>query len=298
MKDNVTGLLNDFIDYEYTKGYRRSSVETKRRHISRFLEFIDFDARKITEDFMVIHLYSIKSDGISIERINLVITHLDQFCDYLVEHEVILFNPAKWIEKHRVTHGPHSGMFSEDEIKDLLSASMTAEKRENVTLMKRDRAIIELFYSTGIRMSELIGLDVDDVDFEKNELLVRKGKGNKERLVPVGEKAINAVKKYCVLRLNQVDPAREYDALFLSRQKNRISVPALGKMIRRTKLKAGITTKGTTHAFRRSCATHMLTHGAPIASIARILGHEFIETTGVYTIVSADDLMNVKKEEL
>ena len=161
--------------------------------------------------------------------------------------------------------------------------------------MKRDRAILELLYSTGIRMTELVNLDIDDIDFEEREVTILYGKGDKERIVPAGDEALTVVREYLALREKYFKPGNDFDALFLGRQGGRLSAISVRRMILRRKSEAGISTKGTTHAFRRSFASHILAHGAPLPVIGMILGHTSLDTTTGYTLVD-DDLHRVYRE--
>jgi len=157
----------------------------------------------------------------------------------------------------------------------------------------RDRAILELFYSTGIRRSECVRIDVDDLDRQRGLLTVRKGKGQKDRVVPVGERALHWLDKYLEKTRPLLDTPRSDRALFLSGYGERLSRGYIGNWVRRTIDKAGIGRAGSCHLLRHSCATHMLENGADIRFIQQLLGHARLDTTQIYTDVSIVQLREV-----
>jgi site-specific recombinase XerD len=287
-------LLNDFIEYERLKGYREDTISVKRKTIECFLSFIGPEYRKANREDILEFIDELKERGISSVKINLHLSHLEQFYTFCLEQEDVLVNPVALISKLK-SSGNHSGIFSEDEIKEMLTSSETYRKKKSMPLMKRDRAILELLYSTGIRMTELVNLDIDDIDFEEREVTILYGKGDKERIVPAGDEALTVVREYLALREKYFKPGNDFDALFLGRQGGRLSAISVRRMILRRKSEAGISTKGTTHAFRRSFASHILAHGAPLPVIGMILGHTSLDTTTGYTLVD-DDLHRVYRE--
>ena len=157
----------------------------------------------------------------------------------------------------------------------------------------RDRAMLELFYSTGIRRTELARLELGDLKQERCLLHVRLGKGRKDRMVPVGSRAMCWLERY----LNEVRPLLlnrpEERALFLSGYGEGFNVQVLGRIVGKYIQKAGIGRTGGPHLFRHTCATHMLEGGADIRYIQQLLGHEKLETTAIYTEVSITQLQAV-----
>jgi integrase/recombinase XerC len=180
-----------------------------------------------------------------------------------------------------------------DEVFCLLDAP---DRKESLGL--RDRAIMELLYSTGIRVSELAGLDLDDLDFVDSMLRVV-GKGNKERIVPFGRAADEAVQAYLPHR-DQLILARaarghepERQALFLNNRGTRLTVRSVERMIREYGQRAGIQVTVTPHALRHSFATHLLEMGADLRVVQELLGHVSLSTTQKYTHVNMDHLTRV-----
>jgi integrase/recombinase XerD len=155
------------------------------------------------------------------------------------------------------------------------------------------RAMLEVLYSTGIRRFELAGLKLFDVDVERGALMVRQGKGSKDRLVPVGERACAWVDKY--LREVRPDLATGADdyRLFLDDDGRGFTPGRIGDLVRRQLTAAGIEHPGSCHLFRVACATHMLENGADIRFIQSLLGHAKLDTTQIYTLVSLAKLKEV-----
>jgi integrase/recombinase XerD len=157
----------------------------------------------------------------------------------------------------------------------------------------RDRAILETLYATGVRRAECARLDVDDVDRGRGLLTVREGKGRKDRVVPLGERAAHWLDIYLERTRPLLETARAGRALFLSGYGERISAGHIGNWVRRVIRAAGIARSGSCHLFRHSCATHMLENGADIRFIQQLLGHARLDTTQIYTDVSIVQLREV-----
>jgi integrase/recombinase XerD len=157
----------------------------------------------------------------------------------------------------------------------------------------RTRAMLETLYSTGIRRMELAGLKLFDVDVERGSLMVRLGKGAKDRLVPIGERACAWIDKYAKdVRPELVAGADDY-TLFLDDDGKPFDPSKLGDLVKKHLLAAGITAPGACHLFRVACATHMLENGADIRYIQSLLGHSKLDTTQIYVQVSLAKLKEV-----
>lgn len=154
----------------------------------------------------------------------------------------------------------------------------------------RDRALLETLYSTGIRVSELVGLDVDDVDFISGVVKVF-GKGRKERIVPIGEPALNAIRKYVDKR--QKAKLGDRDALFLNKAGRRLTDRSVRRVVNKHIKTCGIIEKISPHSIRHSFATHLLDRGADLRSVQELLGHMNLSTTQIYTHVTMDRLKTV-----
>jgi len=157
----------------------------------------------------------------------------------------------------------------------------------------RDRAILEVIYSCGLRVSEVVGLDWPDIDATLELVRVR-GKGGKERLVPIGRKALAALAVYRK-DVRALCPRRLYDeqAVYLNRLGRRLTTRSIARMVEQYVLRSGIATKASPHALRHSFATHLLSAGADLRAIQELLGHASLSTTQKYTHVNLDQLMRV-----
>ena len=157
----------------------------------------------------------------------------------------------------------------------------------------RDRTILELLYATGMRRAELVRLDLEDVDIPRGRLTIRKGKGGKDRVVPIGDQACTWLESYLRNTRPKLLVSLMEHAFFLTGYGERFSVGSLGNMVRKIIEKANIGRTGSCHLFRHSCATHMLEGGADIRYIQQLLGHANLETTSIYTELSIAQLQEV-----
>jgi len=150
----------------------------------------------------------------------------------------------------------------------------------------RDRAVLEVLYSSGIRRSELINLDLDDLNFELETLFIRQGKGRKDRVVPIGQFAKRWLGEYLAIRPTLTGESHTTGALFLSCRGRRIDKEAVRMIVKTHVQKSGITQRITPHSFRHMCATHLLDNGANVVHLQRLLGHACLNTTARYLQVS------------
>jgi integrase/recombinase XerC len=177
---------------------------------------------------------------------------------------------------------------------DRLFALVEARGAENTFRSTRDRAIVELFYSTGMRLSELVGLDLDDLDLVSDQVRVR-GKGRKERLLPVGRPAVAALRRHYVRRdeaLREAGASR-CRAVFVSERGERLTPRAVQLLVRRLLDAVSEGQKISTHSLRHSFATHLLDAGADLRAVQELLGHASLSTTQIYTHTSVERLKHV-----
>lgn len=208
---------------------------------------------------------------------------------WLTRKNHILYNPASEIDLPRVGKRLPRAVLSPLEAEKVLSVPDTSKE-----LGVRDRAILEVLYSTGIRRSELVNLKLYDIDRTMGTLMVRQGKGNKDRIIPIGSRALLWLTKY----LHEVRPELEVGAddegfIFLAAQGTPISSVSVGKMTREAIEAAEIDKAGSCHLFRHSMATSMLENGADIRFVQEMLGHADLGSTAIYTRVSIKQLRQV-----
>jgi integrase/recombinase XerD len=174
-----------------------------------------------------------------------------------------------------------------------VEAILAAAGAAGTTLAMRDRALLEVLYGTGARISEAVGLDVDDLDTVDRTVLLR-GKGGKHRIVPVGSFAVEAVSDYLTrARPDLVAAGRGTHALFLNARGGRLSRQSAWTVLVRAAERAGVTTDVSPHTLRHSFATHLLDGGADVRVVQELLGHASVTTTQVYTLVTVDNLREV-----
>jgi tyrosine recombinase XerC len=159
----------------------------------------------------------------------------------------------------------------------------------------RDIAIIELLYSCGLRVGELINLNLNNIDFVYNMIIV-KGKGNKERIVPVGSKCIKAIKEYINERKTKKIPYTIESPVFLNKNNFRLNERSIRRILNKYAIKAGIKKKISPHTLRHTFATHMLDRGCDLRSVQKMLGHENLSTTQIYTHVTIESLKKIYKK--
>lgn len=275
------------------KGYSEHTVTGYRRDLLEFSRLLGENAA--LENVSAEHVYSFivslhghNSSG-SVAR---KLSALRTFFRFAVRRGLVKTDPLTGIT------GPKTGRFipvflTVDETFALLEAPGVEDTYEH-----RDRAILELLYSTGIRVSELVTRDLTDLDFTMEVLRVR-GKGNKERLVPVGRPAIEAVTSWLPQRLQLIKEragrgrAVEQAAMFLNGRGSRLSARSVERSVKAYGLRAGISQMVTPHALRHSFATHLLEMGADLRSVQELLGHASLSTTQRYTHLTLDHLANV-----
>ena len=211
------------------------------------------------------------------------------FYEFAVRRKWIGENPAKILATPRQDKNVPS-FLSEDEAAALLDLP-----RSGKPVGIRDRAILEFLYATGIRVSELAGMDLADVHMDERLVRVR-GKGKKERLVPFGRKAVEAVEAYLRVRPLLVEGAPAEQAVFINYRGGRLTSRSVQRMVRKYIRKTAVSRKISPHSLRHSFATHLLGRGADLRVIQELLGHASISTTEVYTHVAGSRLRQVHQK--
>ena len=208
-----------------------------------------------------------------------------QYFKYLTKKNLILFNPAKDVTVKNAVVALPKNIPNEDEIRFLMKAPDT-----DAPFGLRDRAVMELLYSTGIRRRELVNLNVYDIDLKEKTLRINDGKGGKDRVVPVGKVACFHVKRYLERVRKKMTRDRSRLALFVGYGGKRLNMTGVYFMIRKYARRVGLPEGIGCHALRHACATHLLKAGARVRMIQELLGHKRIKTTQVYTRLCSTDL--------
>ncbi|MCX7817298.1 MAG: tyrosine recombinase XerC [Syntrophales bacterium] len=285
-------LLSEF--HTYLKTAKNSSGNTLKAYVSdvgQFFKFLEVnsigDLSKVDTSTVRFFLADLHRRGLKRASINRKLAAIRTFFRFLNGKGKISRDPAGTITTPKVEK-KIPRLLSVDEIFCLLDGAFP-----NNRMGKRDRALLELLYSSGIRLSELVELNIGDVDFAKGMIKV-KGKGGKERVVPVGSPALRAIDEYLGARgvLNSGEN-RDSDPLFVGGRGRRISARTVQRIVDRYIRLRGLEKKVSPHAFRHSFATHLLDMGADLRTIQEMLGHEKLSTTQKYTSVSVDHLMSI-----
>ena len=289
--------LSRFAQQLELQGFSDLSIPDYVRNIRRFLEYLKVRGiERLTEvDRTVLADYQLE---VSLERFRgkplhsstqrKRLTCLRQFFRYLLRQSAVLQDPTSDLEFPRLLDQLPRDVLTKREVGRLLSA---ADPESLLGL--RDRAMLEILYSTGIRVSEMAALNLQNLDLRNAELRVR-GKGSKERIVPLGE----VVREYLGRYLSASRPylaSTEEPALFVSHRGKRFHYTNISFLVRSYGRKAGIRKRVSPHGLRHTCATHLLQGRADIRHIQRILGHASIATTQRYTRVEIADLKKVLK---
>ena len=289
IKDNKKDhLLGSFLDSLYIeKGLSKNTVSSYKNDISSFFTWCDkehLDRLKITDLNLNNYISNLFSIGLKSSSINRKISSIKHFYLFLLKKKVIKKSPADEITTPKQEKYLPTSM-SEDEVECLLGSPKSSIKIE-----RRDKAMIEILYATGMRISELVNLKLTDIDFNRSVLKVF-GKGSKERLVPYGEKAAEALSIY-------LEDRKQLDSkdVFLSNRGTKITRGAFWQRlkiyIRRENLKSSI----SPHTLRHAFATHLLNRGADLRSVQILLGHSDLSTTQIYTHIAKKRLGEILKK--
>jgi integrase/recombinase XerD len=280
---------------------RRRFSEALRAHVKRELPrlfaFLHAkhvcDVRQIDEAHLVRFARELgraprpRGGALSLSSRSTYLATLKGFFAFLERRGLILRNPALVLELPRARRLPRN-VLSEREARRLVNAPFPGS-----TLGRRDRAILELLYGSGIRVGECERLDTTDLDLSSGTLLIRNGKGRKDRVVPLTERAAKALAFYLTEPRPTLVCRVSPPALFLARGGRRLKRGSLEKLVRVHGKQAGIAPRVTPHAMRHACATHLVRGGADVRHVQALLGHGSLNTTARYTRVAITDLRAV-----
>jgi len=291
--------INQFLDYlQAEKGYSHNTMAAYQNDLGQFLIFLQRRPQhlrpgrwdEVTRDHIVSYILDMKEREYASSTIARKVAAVKSFFKFLEASGHITANPAKDMETPRAEkHLPAT--ISAAEVDRLLEAP----SGDGPTAL-RDRAMLELLYATGLRVSELVALDVTDVNLEEGTVRCM-GKGKKERILPIYERARQALEEYIHKgRPQLVGKNKAETALFLNRRGTRLTRQGLWLIIKRYVEQVGIKENVTPHTLRHSFATHMLRGGADIRAVQKMLGHANISTTQIYTQVTPDRMREVYDE--
>jgi integrase/recombinase XerD len=285
-------LADEFISYlRIEKGLSDNTIEAYNRDLSRFFRFLvrrELSPLAVTPEVLNEYLAHLGA-SLSLRSCARYLSTLKVFFRFLVSDGKTATNPARLLSVPKIPLRL-PGVLAPSEVERLLSQPDTAHHRG-----LRDRAMLELLYATGLRVSELVALRVSSVNLEAGHLRTV-GKGSKERMVPIGAKALEALNHYLLDGRPHLLGSKTSSFLFLNPRGKPLSRQGFWKMIKRYGRQAKIQKAITPHILRHSFATHLLDCGADLRSVQVMLGHADISTTQIYTHVSREKLKQVHEK--
>lgn len=275
----MTGsLLDEYRDYlRIERSMSENTVSSYLADLRSFFENLECPPQEVSSEDIV--AYFSERPQISKRTQARILSSLRSFFGYLLLEGKIMSNPCDKVDS------PKSGrklpdVLSVEEVDRIMSS---VEEKDWTGI--RDRAILEVLYGCGLRVSEAVGLRISDIFFSEDFVRVI-GKGNKERLVPLGGMAKSALERYLSVRPHPADPSDD-DVVFLNFRGKRLSRVSVFNMVKRQAAIAGVYKSISPHTFRHSFATHLIENGADLRAVQEMLGHESILTTEIYTHVDS-----------
>ena len=275
---NIDKQYEDYMNYiKIERGLSNNTYDGYKRDLEDFFKFLNKEYKNITKDDVIKYIeYLAKKDNP--KTVNRHIVSIKNYFKYMEKIGNIKINPCEDITGLKTPKTmPH--VLSEDDIDKLLDIKLED------AFDYRNKGMLELMYSSGLRISELLNLEVNDIDFEMN--IVRCfGKGSKERIVPLSDAATYALHEYIYTFRNTLTKNKVTNILFLNSRGDKLSRQGFFKLLKKLALEKGINKDLSPHTLRHSFATHLINHGADLRSVQTMLGHENIKTTQIYTHVS------------
>lgn len=279
-------ILNDFCDYlRIDKKYSNLTVESYRTETKKYLDY--FKEKNITistikNNDIKEYLSYVKGENISDRSLAHNVSVIRTFYKFLLIEKIVSMNPSEFLELPKLRKSLPTTL-SKEEVETLLDINLI----DNYSY--RNKAMTELMYATGLRVSELVNLKINDIDFEG--CFVRTmGKGSKERIIPINDYSLYYIKKYILEYRSEMMKKRFHDYIFVNNHGNQMTRQGFFKIIKNIAKEKDIKTSISPHTLRHSFATHLLDYGADLRSIQEMLGHSNLSTTQIYTHVSSEHL--------
>ncbi|MEG3755957.1 tyrosine recombinase XerC [Psychromonas arctica] len=269
------------------RGLSPVTINNYQRHLT---EFIDLLTEQQIKSWQVLDTHQVRllakqlhQNGIKARSIATKLSALRSFLEYMVKHSLLTFNPAKGVSAPKLDK-PLPKNISVDDMDQLLAI----DGDDPLTL--RDHCMMELMYSSGLRLSELVNINLGDIKLSAKEIMVT-GKGSKQRLLPITKTAIETMRLWLKVRPDFAEPGEK--ALFLSKQKKRISTRSVQMRMEKWGLEQSLPSHVNPHKLRHSFATHMLESSGNLRAVQTLLGHADLATTQVYTHLDFQHLAEV-----
>ncbi|MEE4352231.1 MAG: site-specific tyrosine recombinase XerD [Desulfatiglans sp.] len=285
-------LADQFIDYlRIERGLSDNTLEAYSRDIVRFIRFLkntDLSLKEVPGE-RISEYVALLGQFLSSRSVARNVSAIKTFFRFLVSEGIIRDSPARLVETPRLQKKLPM-VLSRSEVERLLSQPDLSRPKG-----RRDSAILELLYATGLRVSELVGLKLVNINLEAGYVRTL-GKGSKERIVPMGEKAVESVRRYVSEGRSLHKKGSDSPYLFLNPSGDRLSRQGFWKIIKKYAKMGGIQKRITPHSLRHSFASHLVAGGADLRSVQIMLGHEDIATTQIYTHVTRERLKEVHEK--
>jgi integrase/recombinase XerD len=286
-------LIDSFLDYlSAERGLANNTIVSYREDLNSYMDFLEsrhVDAlSKIARNDITNFMLSQKDRGISANSIARRLAAIRMFHRFLARERILKSDPTGLIDSPKLWKKIPDTL-SLNEVEALL-AQPNIKDRQGI----RDKSILETLYATGMRVSEAVNLKLDDVNLDIGFLRCI-GKGNKERVIPLGKKAIGSIRRYLEICRPYLLKKNESESLFLNRFGKKISRQSLWKIIKRYAREAKLKKPIWPHTLRHSFATHLLERGADLRSVQEMLGHVNISTTQIYTHINKERLKTIHR---
>lgn len=290
MLEKDEALVERFLDALWLeRGLSENTLSAYRsdlQGLSLWLQEKGLDLHAAARHDLLYYLQQRVEQGASPRSSARLLSSLRRFYRYLVRERLLEEDPSARIEAPKLGRSLPDSL-TEEEVERLLAAPLTGE-----ALGLRDRAMLEVLYASGLRVTELVSLLLPQVNLQQGLVKII-GKGNKERLVPLGEEALNWLERYLREARGVLLGARQSEVLFPSRRGTAMSRQAFWQLIKRYALKAQIDKPLSPHTLRHAFATHLLNHGADLRVVQLLLGHSSLSTTQIYTHVARERLKSL-----
>ncbi len=281
--------IQAFLDALWSeRGLADNTLESYRQDLTAFAEFLssqDKDITAVDRSELQLYLNFLYVNGMSTATVARRISCLRQFFRWSVQNGSLSQDPTALLLSPRHSRSLPKALGEED-----IEALLAVDTEQRLGL--RDKAMLELLYATGLRVSELVQIKQADVSMRQGVARVL-GKGNKERLVPIGERALDALQAYLQQQRGQLANHPAEPALFLTERGKPMTRQAFWYLIKRHARRAGITQPLSPHSLRHCFATHLLDHGADLRVVQLLLGHSDLSTTQIYTHIARDRLQSL-----
>jgi integrase/recombinase XerD len=293
MQEQIRNFL-DFLAVE--QGYSENTIAAYRNDLSQFARFLTETDPPITswaeaeKEHIVNYILHLKEREYASSTVARKVAAIKSFFHFLLADGIIKDDPTVTLDSPKVKKRLPKALSH-----DLVNRLLEEAGKYSTPKGQRDKALLELLYATGMRVSELVLLDIDDVNLASGSVRCF-GKGDKERIIPVYDQAIQALEKYVQTGRPRLMKNPNEKALFLNHRGKRLTRQGLWLIIKRYAEEIGISSDVTPHTLRHSFATHMLSGGAGLREVQKLLGHANISTTQVYTHVNSERLREVYDE--